>query len=139
MRYLLYFFLLYVFLPLNAFVDLIAITVFFIIFHEPEQYALIFAFFAGLLLDLFQPVKLGLHTMLFTTLGQSLIFLRKFVAKGLIPITATFFIFFIVRTAALAFAVYRNFSFPVFLTTMTGFLPLYLLYHRLMLGSWTKI
>ncbi len=139
MRYFLYFFLLYVFLPLNAFVDLIAITVFFIIFHEQEHYALIFAFFAGLLLDLFQPAKLGLQTMIFTALGQSLIFVRKFVAKGLIPITATFFIFFSIRTATMALAVYRNFSLPVFLTTMTGFLPLYLLYNRLMLGSWTRI
>ncbi len=45
---------------------------------------------AGLLLDLFNPVKIGLQTMTFTVLGQSLIFVRKFVAKGLLPITATF-------------------------------------------------
>ena len=139
MRYLLYVLLLYVFLPLNAFLDLITIMIFFIVFHEDERFALIFAFSAGLFLDLFNPVKLGLQTMVLTVLGQSLIFVRKFVAKGVLPITATVMVFYLIRVVTLTVAVPGTFSLAAVIATLAGFLPVYLAFNRITLGSWMKI
>lgn len=139
MRYALYVLLLYVFLPLNAFIELIPILIFFTVFHEDERFALVFAFGAGLLLDLYDPAKLGLQTMVATVLGQSLIFVRKFVAKGVLPITATFTAFYLVRVAALNIAAPGTCSLWAVIATLAGFLPVYLAFNRIALGSWMKI
>jgi len=138
MLYPLYILILYLLLPLNSLVDLITILVFFIAFNEDERFSIIFAFFSGLLLDLHNPVKFGLNTIVFTALSQVLIYVKKYVAKGLVPIFFTFLIFFILRIFIITLAAPGAFRIINILATIVLFLPLSAILNKVFRRSWTK-
>jgi cell shape-determining protein MreD len=138
MLYPLYILILYLLLPLNSLVDLVTILIFFIAFNEDERFSIIFAFFSGLLLDLYNPVKFGLNTIVFTALSQVLIYVKKYVAKGLIPVFFTFLIFFVLRIFIITLAAPGAFRILNILATIILFLPLSAILNKVFRRSWTK-
>ncbi len=81
MRYLVYIILLYIFVPFNLYIDLIAILIFFIVFKEHEAAVLVLSFFAGLLIDLYYPVMFGLNTLVYVLIVQGLLYVKKYIAQ----------------------------------------------------------
>jgi hypothetical protein len=138
MLYPVYILILYLFLPLNSRADLITILVFFLVFNEDERFSVFFAFFSGLLIDLYNPVKFGLNTVVFTVLSQSLIYLKKYVAKGLIPIFFTFLMFFLLRVFIITLAAPGTFRLIAILATIALFLPLTAIFNKIFRRSWMK-
>jgi hypothetical protein len=138
MIYPLYFLILYLILPLNSLVDLITILIFFVAFNENEKFSIIFAFFCGLLIDLYNPVKFGLNTIVFTVLSQILIYVKKYVAKGLVPVFFTFLIFYLLRVLIITLAAPGAFRIVSILITIFLFLPLSALLNNVFRRSWMK-
>jgi hypothetical protein len=138
MIYPLYFLILYLLLPFNSLIDLITILIFFIAFNENEKFSIIFAFFCGLLIDLYNPVKFGLNTIVLTVLSQILVYVKKYVAKGLIPIFFTFLIFYLLRIFIVTLAAPGVFHLISILVTVILFLPLSALLNRMFRRSWMK-
>ncbi len=139
MKYFLYILLLYIALPFNFTIDLITILIFFMIFSEDEKFAIIFAFFAGLLIDLYNPVYLGLNMLVNTLLTQLLIYLKRYVAQRPIIILANFTIFYSAKIVITHLALAAPLKIqPIVITTIV-FLPLFLSLNRVIHGVWMKI
>jgi cell shape-determining protein MreD len=138
MIYPLYFLILYLALPLNSLVDLITILIFFVAFNEHDKFSIIFAFFCGLLVDLYNPLKFGLNTIVLTVLSQILIYVRKYVAKGLSPVFFTFLIFYLLRVFIITLAAPGAFRIVNVLITIVLFLPLSALMNKFLRRSWMK-
>lgn len=98
MKYLAYVFLLYVFLPFNHMIDIVAILLFIVYLREHPYFVLPFAFFAGLLLDLYYPVMLGFHMLTYLILMQLLIYIRKYLAHQTLIMFALFLAYYITKT-----------------------------------------
>ena len=97
-RYVLYIALLYILLPLNASIDLISMMIFFIALTENESAALLVAFFAGLLIDLYYPVLFGINMLTYAVLVQAVVYFRKYFTQSPFVIFAVFTCFYIIRT-----------------------------------------
>ncbi len=100
MKYILYVLLLYIFLPFNHAVDCIAILLFIAYLKENPYFVLPFAFFAGLLLDLYHPVVLGFHMLTYLVLMQLMIYIRKYLAHQFIIMLALFLAYYVTKTIA---------------------------------------
>jgi len=138
MRYLLYFLLLYLFLPFNLVLDLLAILLFFIIFNEIEWFALVFAFYTGLLIDLYSPSHLGLNALVYVILGQALLYIKRYIAKDLVTILMTFVVFFLVKIVVIEIAANSQLRLLAIVLTITLCLPMYLVMNKLLFRIWMK-
>lgn len=136
MLYPVYVLILYILLPLNSLVDLISILIFFVAFNEDERFAVLFAFFSGLLIDLYNPIKLGLNTLVLTILSQSLVYLKKYVAKGLSPVFVTYLAFFLLRVIIITLAAPGSFRLLNILITIAVFLPFSYALNQVFRRSW---
>lgn len=138
MRFLLYFFLAYLFLPLNRTIDLITILVYFIILNEDERFSIAFAFFAGLLIDLYYPVSLGLNIMIFLILCQALIFFKKYFMRQPFTLIFVFSIFYLLRILInfVANGMISHFTSMIF--TIIFSLPVICLLNRICFKVWMK-
>jgi cell shape-determining protein MreD len=139
MLYPVYVLILYILLPLNSLADLITVLVFFIAFNEDERFSVLFAFFSGLLIDLYNPIKLGLNALVLTVLSQSLIYLKKYVAKGLSPVFVTYLAFFLLRVFIVTLAAPGTFRLFNVLITIAAFLPLSYALNRMFRRSWMRV
>ncbi len=139
MKYFLYIALLYVFLPLNLHIDLIAVLIFFIAFRENEIFVLLFAFFAGLLIDLYYPVVLGLNMLVYVILVQVLLHIKKYITQSL-PVTfAIFTAFYATKIAVIHLALSSPLKIqPIIITTIL-FFPFLLALKSLTYRIWMKI
>jgi len=139
MKYLLYIILLYLFLPFNHYLDFIAVLTFFIAFKEDERFALIFAFAAGILIDLYYPVALGLNGLLYVILIQAVLYIKKFIAQNNVVVVTLFTAFYLIKITMTYLAV----SFPVstkqIIITLLFCVPLFLLLNRIIYRTWKKI
>lgn len=138
MRFLLYFVLVYLFLPLNRTIDLITILVYFIILNEDEKFSIAFAFFAGLLIDLYYPIFLGLNMMIFLILCQTLIFFKKYFVREPFTLIFVFSIFYLLRILInfLVNGIISNFTSIIF--TIIFSLPVIYLLNRISFRVWMK-
>ncbi len=139
MRFVLYFILSYIFLPLNATVDLISILVYFIILNEDERFSILFAFFAGLLLDLYCPISLGLNMLIFVILGQALIFLKKYFVREPLTLIFIFTIFYLIHLLIGYLINGIPLNITTLLLTIVLSLPVYFILSKICFKIWMKI
>ncbi|UCG30574.1 MAG: hypothetical protein JSV53_01475 [candidate division WOR-3 bacterium] len=137
-RYLLYIAVLYLSLPLNGTVEIAAIIVFFVITKEDARFALAFAFVTGLLIDLYYPVRLGYNTIVYISLTQALLYLKKFLVLNPLTTIATFTVLYLVKTAALNVLVSAPIDSVQIVLTVLIFFPIMFLLSRISFGTWMK-
>lgn len=138
LRYLFYIIALYATMPFSHTVDVATVIVFFVLIEEDERFALCFAFLAGLVSDLYFPVRLGANTLTGITLGQALILLKKYLVLNPLTTLATFIVFYFLKTAILNVAVSSPIEPMRILYTILIAFPTLLLLRRTLLGVWMK-
>ena len=139
MKYILYIVLLYVFLPFNLYIDLIAILIFFIAFQEDDRFVLLFSFFAGLLIDLYYPVVLGINMLIYIILVQTLIYIKRYIVHSPVVVFAIFMSFYLTKIAIMHLILSAPLVIqPIIITTIV-FSPIFILLNRLFYKRWIKI
>ena len=137
-RYIIYFIALYLALPFNAITDIIAIIVFFSITEEDERFALVFAFIAGILVDLYYPVRLGVNTLIYITVTGTLIYLKKYLIRNPLTTFATFVVFYLIKTALTNVVISAPINPLLIFTTILAFFPVMLLLSKIAFGVWMR-
>lgn len=139
MKYIFYIVLLYIFLPFNLYIDLIAILIFFIAFQEDDRFVLLFSFFAGLLTDLYYPVVLGINMLIYIILAQTLIYIKRYIAHSPVVIFAIFMSFYLTKIGIMHLILSAPLVIqPIIITTIV-FFPIFILLNRLFYKRWIKI
>jgi rod shape-determining protein MreD len=139
MKYILYIVLLYVFLPFNLYIDLIAILIFFIAFQEDDRFILLFSFFAGLLIDLYYPVVLGINMLIYIILVQTLIYIKRYIVHSPVVVFAIFMSFYLTKIVIMHLILSAPLVIqPIIITTLV-FFPIFILLNRLFYKRWIKI
>jgi cell shape-determining protein MreD len=138
LRYLLYMTALYLSLPFSATVDVATIIVFSVIIKEDARFALVFAFITGLLIDLYNPIRLGISTIVYITLAQVLLYLRKFLVLNPITTIATFTVLYLVKTATLSILASAPIDPSSMIFTILAFFPVFFFLNRISYGTWMK-
>lgn len=138
MRSILYVILLYVLLPVNASIDLIAMLIFFVTFREDESAALLFAFFAGLLIDLYYPVLFGINMLTYVILVQAVLYLKKYFTESPFIIWIVFTIFYLIRIIVIYVFVSPALHIPLYVLTIAFSLPVFMVLNRTVYGIWMK-
>ncbi len=138
MKYILYIVLLYVFLPFNLYIDLIAILIFFIAFQEDDRFVLLFSFFAGLLTDLYYPVVLGINMLIYIILVQTLIYIKRYIVHSPVVVFAIFMTFYLTKIVIMHLILSAPLVIqPIIITTIV-FSPIFILLNRLFYKRWIK-
>jgi len=139
MKYILYIVLLYVFLPFNIYIDLIAILIFFIAFQEDDRFVLLFSFFAGLLIDLYYPVVLGINMLIYIILVQILIYIKRYIVHSPVVVFAIFMSFYLTKIVIMHLILSAPLVIqPIIITTIV-FSPIFIFLNRLFYKRWIKI
>jgi len=139
MKYILYIVLLYVFLPFNLYIDLIAILIFFIAFQEDDRFVLLFSFFAGLLIDLYYPVVLGINMLIYIILVQTLIYIKRYIVHSPVVVFAIFMSFYLTKIVIMHLILSAPLVIqPIIITTIV-FSPIFIFLNRLFYKRWIKI
>ena len=133
-----YFIALYVALPFSAFVDVVAAIVFFTIIHEDERFALVFSFIAGLLFDLYHPVRLGINALIYIVLTQSLLYFRKYLVLNPLTTFATFIVFFLTKLAITNIILSSPINFVQIGYAILAFFPTILVLNKINFGIWMR-
>jgi len=136
--YLLYILALYLSLPFNSTIEISTIIVFFVIVREDARFALIFAFFTGLLIDLYYPIRLGVNTLVYISLSEILIYLKKYLVLNPLTTIATFTVLYLVKTAALNVFISVHIDPSRVILTILTFFPILFLLDRIGFGIWIK-
>lgn len=139
LRYAVYIVALYLALTINAYVDVLTIIVFFIIMKEDARVALIFAFLAGLLVDLYSPVHLGVNTLLMLVLAQTLLLLKRFLVVNPLTNVATFLVFYLVKIALANILVSAPISTLHIVYTVVAFFPVTIILNRINFRIWMRV
>jgi len=138
-RYLVYLVVLYLALPANAILDISLITVFFVIMQEDERFALAFAFVTGLLIDLYQPIRVGINTLIIITLTQLLLYLKSFLVLNPLTTIATFVVFYLIKTVITNIAVAAPIDPLHAVYTIAAFFPVTIVLSKINFGTWMKV
>lgn len=138
MRFLAYFVLAYLFLPINSSIDFITILVYFIILNEDEKFSIFYAFFVGLLIDLYYPALLGLNMMIFLILSEALIFLKKYFVREPFTLIFVFSVFYLLRVFLVFTAKGLFFYITTIILTIILSLPLIYLLNKICFRVWMK-
>ncbi|MBA7626478.1 hypothetical protein ES703_33928 [subsurface metagenome] len=139
MKYILYIVLLYVFLPFNPYIDLIAILIFFIAFQEDDRFVLLFSFFAGLLIDLYYPVVLGINMLIYIILVQTLIYIKRYIVHSPVVVFAIFMSFYLTKIVIMHLILSAPLVIQSIIITTIVFSPIFILLNRLFYKRWIKI
>jgi rod shape-determining protein MreD len=120
------------------YVDLISVLVFYIVFHEDERFTLIFSFLAGLLIDLFYPIVLGVNIIIYIVLVQIMLYVKKYIVHSIWVSWVVFTAYYIIKTVI----TYLTLSAPLrpfpIIMTLLGFLPFVLILNKLKYRVWMK-
>jgi cell shape-determining protein MreD len=135
-RYLVYLIMLYLGLPVSALIDIIAITVFYVALEEDGRFAIIFAFVAGLLIDLYHPNHIGTNMLIYVILTESLLWMKKFLVLNPLTTVATFIVFHLVETALANILVGAPLNCLQIVYTIAVFFPIILVLNRINFGAW---
>lgn len=138
MKYVWYLALLYILLPFNLYVDLISILIFYTVFHEDERFALIFSFFAGLLIDLFYPVVLGVNIIIYILLVQIMLYIKKYIIHNLWVSWTVFTAYYLAKTIVTYIALSAPVKIQAIILTIICFLPFILILNKLKYRVWIK-
>ncbi len=138
LRYLLYVIALYITIPFSGSVDVAMIIAFFVIIEEDSRFALVYAFLAGLITDLYFPVRLGISSLINIILAQSLIVLKKYLVLNPLTTIATFIVFYFIRTALLNIFIASPINLVQISCTILAFFPTFFILKRTVRGLWTK-
>ncbi len=138
MRYLIYVTLMYILLPFNLYIDLIAILIFFIVFNEDEQFVLLFSFFAGLLIDLYYPVVLGINILINVILVQLLLHIKKYITQSPFVTFAIFAVFYLTKIVIIHIALLSPLKMQPIILTIALFFPIFMVFNRLAHNVWMK-
>jgi cell shape-determining protein MreD len=138
LRYLFYVVALYLALPFSDTIDVVTIIVFFTIIEEDARFALVFAFLTGLISDLYLPIRLGINTLVYLTLSQSLLVLKKYLILNPLTTIATFIVFYLIKTAVLNVLVSSPINLTQIIYTILIFFPFTLLLKKIATGVWMK-
>jgi cell shape-determining protein MreD len=138
-RYLVYLVVLYLALPANAILDISLITVFFVIMQEDERFALAFAFVTGLLIDLYQPIRVGVNTLILITLTQLLLYLKKYLVLNPLTTLATFVVFYLIKTAITNIVIAAPIDPLHVVYTIAAFFPVIIVLSKVNFGTWMKV
>ncbi|TET62862.1 MAG: hypothetical protein E3J47_02940 [Candidatus Stahlbacteria bacterium] len=139
MKYILYIVLLYVFLPFNPYIDLMAILIFFIAFQEDDRFVLLFSFFAGLLIDLYYPVVLGINMLIYIILVQTLIYIKRYIVHSPVVVFAIFMSFYLTKIVIMHLILSAPLVIQSIIITTIVFSPIFILLNRLFYKRWIKI
>jgi hypothetical protein len=139
LKYIVYVLLLYIFLPFNHVVDIIAILLFVAHLKENPYFVLPFAFFAGLLLDLYYPVMLGFHMLTYLILIQLLVFVRKYLAHQFLIMFALFLAYYITKIIASALVLRTDLRLETIGLTIMTFGVISTITYVLPQRSWMKM
>lgn len=139
MKYLLYIILLYLFLPFNNWIDLLSILIFFVSYKEDERFALIFAFYTGLIIDLYYPVTLGLNTLLYLILVQALLYVKKYTARNNVVAIGLFTIFYLIKVCISYIIISFSINIMLIISTLLISIPFFLFLNKLIYKKWMKI
>ncbi|UCD18932.1 MAG: rod shape-determining protein MreD [candidate division WOR-3 bacterium] len=129
---------LYITIPFSSSVDVAMIIAFFVIIEEDSRFALAYAFLAGLITDLYFPVRLGISSLINIVLTQSLIVLKKYLVLNPLTTIATFIVFYFVRTALLNIFIASPISLVQISCTILAFFPTLFILKRIVRGPWMK-
>jgi len=138
MKYILYFVLLYLLLPLNTIADFIVILLFSVAINEHAEFTILYAFVAGLLVDLYYPSMLGLNMLLFLIIAQVLMVVKTYVTKTPIMLFAMFTVFFLVKVIVHHFVISFPTSILFLLISLCCFFPVFGLLHKILYRTWMK-
>lgn len=138
MRYIAYLLLLYLFLPFNHLIDFIAILAFYILINESGFFSIIFAFFCGLLIDLYHPSFLGTTPLIYLILGQGVIYLKRYLVREPIIISAAFLIFYLLKTLFATLTRVGHLSGVYIFFTILFFIPLVFLLNKIFFKEWAR-
>ena len=138
-RYLVYLVVLYLTLPANAILDISLITVFFVIMQEDERFALAFAFVSGLLIDLYQPIRVGINTLILITLTQILLYFKRLLVLNPLTTIAAFLVFYLIKTAITNSAVSSPRAPLHVVSTSAAFFPVNIVLSKITFGIWMKV
>lgn len=138
MRFLLYFILTYIFLPFNSTINLITILLYYVILNDDERFSIIFAFFAGLLLDLYYPVALGFNMLVFLLLTEVLIYIKKYFVHDPFTLIIVFVLFYLPHILITYFVFGKFVSISTILLTILLSLPLIFALKKLCFKVWMK-
>lgn len=137
-RYFIYAILLYILLPVNATIDLIAMLVFFVTLKENETTALLLAFLAGLLIDLYYPILFGINMLVYTVLVQAVLYLKKYFTQSPFILLVVFTAFYIVKNLVMYVFVAPIWHIQLLILTVAIFLPVFLILNKILYGIWMK-
>ncbi len=138
MRYLFYFIITYLLLPLNTSIDFISILLYFIVLNEDEKFALIFSCIIGLLLDLYHPVSLGSNMLAFVVLAQGIIFIKKYFLREPVSLIIVFFVFYLFRMLIVYIIPGRMIMWNTFILTLIFCLPILFLLQKIFFKVWIR-
>ncbi|MEO0137687.1 MAG: hypothetical protein ABIL39_10210 [candidate division WOR-3 bacterium] len=138
MRYLWYVIISYLFLPLNSFIDLLTILLYFVVLNEDDKSALIFSAFMGLLIDLYYPLSLGLNMLIFLLLAQGLVLLRKYFVREPLTLILIFFIFYLLRVLLVYIIGGRMANWNTLILTLIFCLPIFFILQKLFYKVWIR-
>ncbi len=138
MRFVLYFVLIYIFIPLNSTVDLISMLVFFVVLNEDPKFSIIFAFFSGLVFDLYYPISLGLNILIFLGLSEVLLYLRKYFIKEPLTLLFIFTVYYIFRLLLVYVLSGAGINVTSMFITIMLSLPVFYMLNRICFRVWMK-
>jgi|GEM_PF-664318 len=138
MRYVLYAVLLYIILPFNIYVDLIAILIFYIAFNEDEKFVLLFSFYTGFLIDLYYPVVLGINTLVYLILVQALLHIKKYIIQSPMVTVAVFVAFYLTKIAIIHLALSSPPKMQPIIITIVLFFPIFMVFQKLIHNIWMR-
>jgi rod shape-determining protein MreD len=138
-RYLIYFIALYLALPSSAVLDITLIIVFFVIMEEDERFALIFSFITGLLIDLYQPIRIGINTLILITITQLLLYLKRFLVLNPLTTVATFLVFYLIKIAITNIIISAPINPLHVVYTIAAFFPVIIVLSKINFGTWMRV
>jgi rod shape-determining protein MreD len=139
MRYFFYFVLLYISLPLNRYIDIVTMLVFLIAIKEDYYYTIVFAFFSGMILDLYYPSSLGVNMIMYLVLVQLLLHVKKYLAQNVLITVLLFVVFYLTKVIISYVLVSMPISVLPIFATIILFIPILTSLNRLFYGAWLKI
>mgnify|MGYP000294833363 CR=1 FL=1 len=138
MRILFYFILTYLFLPINSAADLLTILVYFVVLNEDEKFSIMFAFFVGLMIDLYYPLSLGVNMLIFLVLSQGLVFIKKYFVHEPLTLFIVFVIFYFIKFLFANIIPGRIVMWNTIFFTLIFALPVLFILHKICFKVWIR-
>ena len=125
-------------LPLNTIADFVVIMLFFVAISEHAHVAILYAFIAGLFVDLYYPSLLGLNMLLFVVLVQILLIIISYITKTPVILFALFAVFFLIKITVHHIIIAFDTSILFIILTLAFFFPICGLLNKIVYRVWMR-